>query len=92
MIRKHFPTMLAEQIVGVQPMTASTANIFNLKTKYAAESWKKKIIWMPKKSIYGKTVFGLVNERGVWKECKATGTDDNYAFIIIRQANYNNRG
>ena len=88
MIRKIYPRMMAQQILGVQPMTAPMGNIFKLKTKYAAESWRKKIIWMPKRSIYGKTVFGLVNERGVWKECKATGTDDNYTTWTERVLEY----
>jgi hypothetical protein len=35
MIRKVFPTMIANQIVGVQPMTAPTGQIHTLRTSYA---------------------------------------------------------
>ena len=70
-IRKQVPSMMAKEILGVQPMTAPIGNIFNLATKYAAESWRKKFIWLPQRSIYGKLLFGLVNERGVWKEVQS---------------------
>ena len=35
MIRKVFPTMIANQIVGVQPMTGPTGQIHTLRTSYA---------------------------------------------------------
>ena len=35
MIRKVFPTMIANQIVGVQPMTGSVGQIHTMRTSYA---------------------------------------------------------
>lgn len=91
MIRKHFPKMMAEQIVGVQPMTAPTSNIFSLKTKYAAESWKKRFLLWPQKSIYGKMIFGLVNERGVWKDMHESLSGQGYKTHTERVVEYATR-
>jgi len=88
MIRKIYPSMIAKQIMGVQPMQHSTSNIFKLKTKYAAESWRKKFIFWPKKSIYGKMIFGLVNERGVWKDVKEVISGGNYTTHTERVIEY----
>ena len=38
MIRKVIPTMIANQIVGVQPMTGSVGQIHTLRTSYATRS------------------------------------------------------
>lgn len=88
LIRKQLPSIIANQIVGVQPMTGSMTNIFKLKTKYAAESWRKKIMWLPKKSIYGKTLFGLVNERGVWKDVHEALSGQDYKTHTERVIEY----
>lgn len=36
MIRQHMPSLLASQIVGVQPMTGTIGQIFNMKNKYSS--------------------------------------------------------
>ena len=68
LIRKQLPSIIAKQIVGVQPMTGSMNNIFKLKVNHSVEAWRKRFIFWPKKSIYGKMIFGLVNKRGAWRE------------------------
>ncbi len=64
-IRKTIPSDLAKSIVGVQPMTGNMGEIFNLgkveKTKWS--EWETRFTWLPKKSIYGKIIWGSVQHR-----------------------------
>jgi len=84
-IRKIYPKMIASDLVKVQPMHS---NIFNLETKYAAEKWRKKFLLWPQKSINGKTVFGLINERGVWKDVKEALSGQGYKTHTERVIEY----
>lgn len=43
-IRTQLPTMIAEKIVGVQPMAESSAGIFCLKYKWTFKAWIKHIL------------------------------------------------
>lgn len=67
-VRKLYPSMLANEITSVQPMQGTVGNIFKLKVNYQSEAWKKTFIFWPKVSIYGKMIFGLANIRSVWRE------------------------
>ncbi len=52
MIRKLYPTLVASQIVGVQPMTSVKMAIFN----HSWGPWQKKFAWLPTK-VNGATVW-----------------------------------
>ena len=71
LIRKAIPKLMAEEIVGVQPMTAPPAEIFTVKTNILNPwtKWRKTTSFWPRKSINGKWVFGFINKRGrtVWE-------------------------
>jgi len=54
---------LVEDLVSVQPMTASVGQVFRMKTTYRMSwgEWCRKIIILPRRSIYGKLVVGIIN-------------------------------
>ena len=63
-LRKVLPQIIAESIVGVQPMDNVKLPFGNrtfLTNGPKWESWKKKLVFIPRKSIYGKFVFGWIN-------------------------------
>ncbi len=67
LIRKVYPKMIAEQIVGVQPMTSSSTQVFNMKvtSPYTVwTKWHKTVSIWPRKSISGNIIFGYINKRG----------------------------
>jgi len=55
MIRKVFPTMIANQIVGVQPMTGPTGQIHTLRTSYAP---RPKFTMLSERKRYTLNTFG----------------------------------
>ena len=58
MIRKVIPTMIANQIIGVQPMTGSTGQIHTMRTSYAPR---------PKFTILSqRNRFNLLTFDGIW--------------------------
>lgn len=61
-VRKLLPKMLAEDIVGVQPMTQATGEIFTLKSVLTSgwSVWEKKFVFLPKRTINGKWAIGRV--------------------------------
>ena len=68
MIRKIYPKMIAEQIVGVQPMSAQTSDLFSLNVLNPWSNWRKTTSIWPRRSINGKIIFGRINKRSrqVW--------------------------
>lgn len=54
--------MLAEQIVGVQSMTATQREIFNIINPWS--EWRRTTSLWPRRSIGGKWIFGCINKRG----------------------------
>ena len=78
LIRKQLPEDMAKAIVGVQPMTGPVGQIFGLgkteKTIWC--KWETRITWLPKKSIYGKIVWGKVqyrHEMNAWGKVPLAG-------------------
>ncbi len=71
-IRKMLPSLIAQELAGVQPMQGSTGSIFKLNIKDSLinpwSDWRKTISLWPRKSINGKWIFGHINIRGrnVW--------------------------
>ena len=64
-LRKVMPQLIADAIVGVQPMDASMAKIFGPQGGFKVakwEAWHKTLVIWPKQSIYGKRVFGIINK------------------------------
>jgi hypothetical protein len=55
------PQLIAEMLVGVQPMQGPVGNMLTTKYKPNWEEWHSKIIIWPRRSINGKLVFGFVN-------------------------------
>ena len=86
------PSIIANKIVGVQPMTGATGNIFKLnindKTDTETESWRKKFLFWPKKSIYGKMIAGRVNERGRWQWSQEVISGEGYTTHQVRIVEY----
>ena len=74
-IRKMLPSIIAADIVGVQPMQGSTGSIFKMKVKDETlinpwSEWRKTTSLLPRKSISGKWIFGRINKRGrnIWPD------------------------
>jgi len=66
LIRKAIPSVIAKEIVDVQPMTGSTGDIFSMTDPWS--EWRKTISIWPRKSISGKIIFGYINKRArtIW--------------------------
>lgn len=64
-IRKQLPGMIAAQIVGIQPMTNTTNNIFGMRLRYEHNwtQWRRTISIWPRMSINNKIIFGWINKR-----------------------------
>lgn len=84
------PSIIASQITGVQPMQGKTGSIFTLKVRNETEteSWRKKFIFWPKKSIYGKMIVGRVNERGRWHGQREVISGEGYVTHQVRIVEY----
>ena len=83
LIRKKLPEDMAKAIVGVQPMQG-VGEIFGLgkveKTNWC--EWKTCFTWLPKKSIYGKIVWGRVqyrHEMNAWNKVPLAGGEKQWA-------------
>ena len=98
-IRKVLPKMIAEDIVGVQPITGIAGSLFSMKTILTSgwSEWEKTFIWWPKRSIFGKLIFGLANksERHIYDHevvAERTKTELKYAsnkeLFVLRLKGY----
>ena len=68
MIRQVFPSLIASQILGVQPMTGPTSEIFNIRYDFTITKFHKKYKFSRAKWYYCKYKFTDGNEIYEW--CK----------------------
>jgi len=79
LIRKKLPEDMAKAIIGVQPMQGgSVGQIFRLGAVQETNwcEWETCFTWLPKKSIYGKIVWGRVqyrHEMNAWNKVPLAG-------------------
>lgn len=67
-IRELLPRILANDIVGVQPMTKGTGNILQIINNIDEWSeWCSIFSLLPRQSINGKWIFGRINKCGRWQ-------------------------
>lgn len=70
MVRRLLPSVIANDIVGVQPMGAAAGNIFTLNITYSPIKigpWTKTFVCYPRKTIGGVYRMGRLNVRLVEK-------------------------
>lgn len=94
LIRKYLPTIIAQQIAGVQPMTG---NIFKSRLRYngsfirAETDWKDTFVIWPRKTITGRWVYCKhVFSRQVWRwylQEQCLVTEYANAFELINAEN-----
>ena len=63
LIRKAIPSVIAKELVEVQPMT-STGEIFNMSSRTEFSDWRRTTSFWPRKSINNRWIFGFINKRG----------------------------